>query len=63
MNTASFQVELEFLRQQLEIEQSNYKTALEIRVNILILKAMRDKIKLLKDAIAFTSEQVKTEGQ
>jgi hypothetical protein len=58
MNNPNFKSELEFLKQQLELEQANYKTALELRVNIVILKAMRDKMKLLKDTIEFTSQQI-----
>jgi|KBSMisStandDraft_5_1062788.scaffolds.fasta_scaffold425400_2 hypothetical protein len=50
--------EMEFLKQQLELEQTNYKTAVSLNINFIILKAMREKIKLLTNTLQLITNKV-----
>jgi len=51
-------VEIEFLKQQIELEQTNYKTAISLNISFIILKAMREKIKLLKNTLQLITNKV-----
>ena len=50
--------EIEFLKEQLELEQTNYKTAVSLNINFIILKAMREKIKLLTNTLQLITNKV-----
>jgi len=50
--------EIEFLKQQIELEQTNYRKALTLQVSIIILKAMREKMKLLKSTLQLIMDKV-----
>jgi hypothetical protein len=50
--------EIEFLKQQIELEQTNYRKALTLHVSFIILKAMREKMKLLKATLQLIIDKV-----
>jgi hypothetical protein len=47
----SYQTEIELLIHQIELEESNYKYAVELKKDYDTLRRMRDKIKELKQAL------------
>ena len=51
METSALSLQIELLQHQLELQESNYKYAVELQKDYDLLRRMRESIKELKDTL------------